>query len=128
MPAITLTINNDLISARQGQTLLDVAREHGIEIPTLCHLDGLEAMGGCRLCLVELQGTPLPVPSCITKAAEGMVVTTSPQRAKTLVPRLLPLPMALKAWGPILKMEGILPKVSTLLIRVGQPHSPASAG
>jgi bidirectional [NiFe] hydrogenase diaphorase subunit len=76
MPAITLTINNDLISARQGQTLLEVAREHGIEIPTLCHLDGLEAMGGCRLCLVELQGTPRPVPSCVTKAAEGMVVTT----------------------------------------------------
>lgn len=76
MAAITLTMNNELISARQGQTLLEVAREHGIVIPTLCHQEGLEAMGGCRLCLVELQGSSRPVPACLTQALEGMVVTT----------------------------------------------------
>lgn len=76
MPAITLTMNNELISARQGQTVLEVAREYGIEIPTLCHQEGLEEMGGCRLCLVELQGSPRPVPACLTQAQEGMVVTT----------------------------------------------------
>ena len=58
MPAITLTINNELFSARKEQTILEIAREHGIDIPTLCHFEGLEAMGGCRLCLVELQGSP----------------------------------------------------------------------
>lgn len=76
MPAITLTINGDLITARQGQTLLEVAREHDIDIPTLCYMEGLEAMGGCRLCLVDLQGSPRPVPSCLTQALEGMVVFT----------------------------------------------------
>jgi len=76
MPAVTLTIDGELITARQGQTVLEAAREHGIDIPTLCHLDGLEPLGGCRLCLVELQGAARPVPSCLTEAREGMVVTT----------------------------------------------------
>jgi len=76
MPAIALTIDGDLVTARQGQTLLAVAREHGADIPTLCNLDGLEPLGGCRLCLVELQGSPRPVPACLTEAQAGMVVTT----------------------------------------------------
>jgi bidirectional [NiFe] hydrogenase diaphorase subunit len=77
MPAIMLTMNGDPVTARQGQTLLEVARQHGIDIPTLCNLDGLEPLGGCRLCLVELQGTPRPVPACLTEAQEGMVVATA---------------------------------------------------
>jgi len=80
MPAITLTINGELLSARQGQTVLEVAREHGIDIPTLCHLEGLEAMGGCRLCLVEVQGSSRPVPSCLTQVLEGMVVLTHSEK------------------------------------------------
>ena len=76
MPALTLTMNGRLISARQGESLLDAAREHGIEIPTLCHQDGLEPLGGCRLCLVEVKGNPRPVPACLTPAGEGMVVKT----------------------------------------------------
>ena len=76
MSAITLTMNDDMITARQGQMLLEVAREHGVDIPTLCNVEGLEPMGGCRLCLVELQGSPRPVPACLTRAQEGMVVIT----------------------------------------------------
>ena len=76
MSAITLIMNEQMITARQGQTLLEVAREHGVDIPTLCNIEGLEPLGGCRLCLVELQGTPRPVPACMTKAQEGMTVVT----------------------------------------------------
>lgn len=76
MSAITLTMDGEMIAAQHGQTLLEVAREHGIDIPTLCHMDGLEPMGGCRLCLVELQGSSRPAPACITRAQDGMVVTT----------------------------------------------------
>lgn len=76
MSAITLTVNGELVTARQGQTILEVAREHGIDIPTLCYLEGLEEMGGCRLCMVEVQGGARPVPACITRAQEGMVVVT----------------------------------------------------
>ena len=44
------------MSARAGQTILEVARENDINIPTLCHLDGLSDVGACRLCLVEIKG------------------------------------------------------------------------
>lgn len=77
MAAITLTMDGVQRTARQGQTLLEVAREHGVDIPTLCFLEGLEPLGGCRLCLVELQGAARPVPACLTEALEGMVVTTA---------------------------------------------------
>jgi bidirectional [NiFe] hydrogenase diaphorase subunit len=77
MAALTLTMDGELLTARQGQTLLEVAREHGVDIPTLCHLDGLEPLGGCRLCLVEVQGASRPVPACLTEAREGLVVTTA---------------------------------------------------
>lgn len=73
---ITLTINEELVSARSGQTLLDVLRDHNIHIPTLCHMEGLSERGGCRLCMVELNNAPRPVAACVTPAAEGMVVRT----------------------------------------------------
>jgi bidirectional [NiFe] hydrogenase diaphorase subunit len=56
MAAKTLTIDDHLVSARPGETLLEAIREAGIVIPTLCHLDGLSDVGACRLCLVEIEG------------------------------------------------------------------------
>ena len=55
---MTLEIDGKDVSARRGQTILEVARENGINIPTLCHLEGLSNIGACRLCLVEVQGQP----------------------------------------------------------------------
>lgn len=48
----TLVIDGQEVSARRGQSILEVAQENGIEIPTLCHLEGLTDVGACRLCLV----------------------------------------------------------------------------
>lgn len=76
MAAITLTLNGEMITARHEQTILDIAFEHGVEIPTLCYLEGLEEMGGCRLCMVEIAGNPRPVPACATKVQEGMNIIT----------------------------------------------------
>ena len=58
MSVKTLIINGQMVSASEDQTLLDVLRENGIELPTLCHLDGLSPVGACRLCLVEIAGSP----------------------------------------------------------------------
>jgi bidirectional [NiFe] hydrogenase diaphorase subunit len=80
MSVVTLTINNELVSARAGQLLLEVIRENGIQLPTLCHLDGLSQRGGCRLCLVEIAGSNKLVPSCATTAQEGLVVQTHTER------------------------------------------------
>lgn len=77
---VTLKIDGKDLSARADQTILDVARENSIDIPTLCFLEGLTGWGACRLCLVEIAGTPKLLPACTTRCAEGMVVTTESER------------------------------------------------
>lgn len=77
MAVVTLTIDNQPISARAGQTVLSAATDAGIRIPTLCHLDGVSEAGACRLCLVQIDGRPKLQASCVTAVAEGMVVHTS---------------------------------------------------
>ncbi|PDV99404.1 bidirectional hydrogenase complex protein HoxU [Candidatus Chloroploca asiatica] len=82
MAARTLTINGTLISARSNETVLEAAREAGISIPTLCHLDGLSEVGACRLCLVEIAGSAKLQPACHTTVTEGMEVQTDTPRLK----------------------------------------------
>jgi bidirectional [NiFe] hydrogenase diaphorase subunit len=76
MPVVTLNINDKLGSAQAGQSVLKAAREAGINIPTLCYLEGLTPRGGCRLCLVEIAGNPRLMASCVTQVQEGMVIQT----------------------------------------------------
>src|SRR6516165_8598826 len=76
----TLTIDDKNVSARAGQTILEVAQENGIKIPTLCHLDGLSDVGACRLCVVEIKGQNKLLPACVTAVEEGMEVTTDSDR------------------------------------------------
>ncbi|NJN83907.1 MAG: bidirectional hydrogenase complex protein HoxU [Caldilineaceae bacterium] len=80
MSVVTLTINGDLVSAQEGETLLSVMRENGIHVPTLCHLDGLSERGGCRLCLVEVAGSNKLLAACVTPVQEGLVVQTHSER------------------------------------------------
>jgi bidirectional [NiFe] hydrogenase diaphorase subunit len=79
----TLTIDGREVGAREDQTILEVARENGIFIPTLCNLPGLSTTGACRLCIVEVKGINKLLPACVTRVAEGMEVTAnSPRLAK----------------------------------------------
>jgi bidirectional [NiFe] hydrogenase diaphorase subunit len=75
---ITLTIDSQEINTQPGRTLLEVAREHGIWIPTLCYHEALKPYGGCRLCVVELETPhgPRVVASCTYPCEEGAVVLT----------------------------------------------------
>ncbi len=79
---LTLKIDDQDVSAVEGQTILAVARENGIAVPTLCFLKGLSPVGACRLCLVEIKGVPKLLPACVTRAAEGMEVTTDSPRLR----------------------------------------------
>jgi bidirectional [NiFe] hydrogenase diaphorase subunit len=76
----TLVIDGHDVAATADQTVLSAARENGIHIPTLCHLQGLSDIGACRLCMVELEGSPRLVASCVTRVEEGMRVTTVSER------------------------------------------------
>lgn len=79
---VTLKINGRDVSARASETILRVARENGVRIPTLCWLDGLSGWGGCRLCLVEISGSEKLLPACMTRAAEGMDISTDTDRLR----------------------------------------------
>jgi len=72
----TLKINGIDVAGTEGQSILAVARENGIEIPTMCHLDGLTAIGSCRMCIVAITGSNKLAPACTTRVSEGMDVTT----------------------------------------------------
>ena len=76
----TLIIDGQEIGARSGQTILEVARENDIDIPTLCNLEGLSNVGACRLCLVEIKGSNKLLPACVATVYEGMDVSTNTER------------------------------------------------
>ena len=82
MPAkvVTLQIDGQDVSARDDQMVIDVAQENGIRIPKLCYVSGLSNYGGCRLCLVEVEGVNKLLPACTTSVAEGMKVRTASER------------------------------------------------
>ncbi len=80
MGKVALTMNGAPVSGRAGMTILEVARENGIDIPTLCYLKDLSPIGACRVCVVEVEGTRNLVGSCHTPIAEGMVIHTHSPR------------------------------------------------
>ncbi|OGY87465.1 MAG: hypothetical protein A2233_00940 [Candidatus Kerfeldbacteria bacterium RIFOXYA2_FULL_38_24] len=71
-----ITINNQKIAVKEGQTILEVARQNKIDIPTLCYHSDLTIQASCRLCLVEIEGRPGLYTSCSTKVEDGLVVKT----------------------------------------------------
>jgi bidirectional [NiFe] hydrogenase diaphorase subunit len=77
---VTLKINGQEVGGSSHETILEVAQENNIRIPTLCHLDGLTDVGACRLCLVEVKGIPRLLPACTTRITEGMEVFTNTER------------------------------------------------
>jgi formate dehydrogenase alpha subunit len=91
MNAVSLTINGQKINVGSGKTVLDAAQEAGIYIPTLCNHHGLPPHGGCRLCLVEIEGMRRLTTACTTPVAEGMAVKTDTPQIQQLRRNILEL-------------------------------------
>jgi predicted molibdopterin-dependent oxidoreductase YjgC len=81
---IPVTIDGRKYLARDGQTILDVIRENRLHVPTLCYTPKLKPLGSCRLCVVEIEGTPTPVTACTTQVVEGQVIRTHTARLERL--------------------------------------------
>jgi predicted molibdopterin-dependent oxidoreductase YjgC len=79
-PAVTLTIDGQPVSVPQGTTILGAAASLGITIPTLCYLETLRPVNVCRLCVVEVEGARVLVPSCARAVEADMVVHTRSPR------------------------------------------------
>lgn len=77
---LTFRIDDRDVAGREDQTILEVARENQVRIPTLCQLNGLSIVGSCRLCVVEVKGVPKLLTSCSTLVWEGMEVTSNSER------------------------------------------------
>lgn len=86
-----MTVDGRKVFAREGQTILEVAKSHDIRIPTLCYIKKLKPLGSCRMCVVEVQGTPTPVAACTTPIAPEMVITTSSLQLEKLRREILKL-------------------------------------
>lgn len=80
MSVITMTIDDKLVTANLGSTVLTAAREHGVAIPTLCQLDGISPVGACRLCMVEVGSSRRLMAACVAPVAEGLRITTQSPR------------------------------------------------
>jgi formate dehydrogenase alpha subunit len=81
---IKITINNQPIETTPQTSVLEAALAHGIDIPRLCYHPDLAPSGGCRLCVVEVEGRPTPTPSCGLKCADGMVIHTQTEQLETM--------------------------------------------
>ena len=78
---VTLTIDGQEVVVPKGTTLLEAAKQVGEQVPHYCYHPGLSSPAMCRLCLVEVQGAPKPMPACVTQAAAGQVVRTQSELA-----------------------------------------------
>lgn len=82
MSVTMLTIDGVPVAIEEGATILQAAKEAGVHIPTLCHLEGVSDVGACRLCLVGVSGTNRLFPACVTQVAEGMEIETNTESLK----------------------------------------------
>jgi NADH dehydrogenase/NADH:ubiquinone oxidoreductase subunit G len=73
---IKIKINEQEILTKEGQTVLEAARQHGITIPTLCYHKDLSPVGSCRLCMVEVEKWRGLTAACTLAASDGMIVHT----------------------------------------------------
>ena len=81
---LTVTLNGEEVQARPGQTILEVAQDAGVDIPTLCHDPRLEPYGACRMCLVEVEGARGPMAACGTTITNGMKIQTHTEKIRKI--------------------------------------------
>jgi bidirectional [NiFe] hydrogenase diaphorase subunit len=79
---VKLKIDGVEVNVSENTMILKAAKDNGVVIPTLCNLEGVTSYGGCRLCLVEISGSPKLFPACITPVSNGMEITTNSDRLK----------------------------------------------
>ncbi|MEO5771737.1 MAG: 2Fe-2S iron-sulfur cluster-binding protein, partial [Burkholderiaceae bacterium] len=81
VPTVSFELNGHKVIGRANETILQIADREGIEIPRLCYKPGLDEVGNCRACMVEINGERVLAPSCCRRPTEGLKVTTDSERA-----------------------------------------------
>ena len=79
---VNVTINGKELQVSEGTTILDAARQIHVDIPHLCYLKGINEIGACRVCVVEIEGLDKLVPACNNVVKEGMVIHTNSPKVR----------------------------------------------
>src|SRR6266550_9475880 len=79
---VNIEIDGVPVKARKGEMLIRVTDAHGAYVPRFCYHDKLSIAANCRMCLVEVEKAPKPLPACATPAMDGMIVRTQSDRAR----------------------------------------------
>ena len=77
------TLDGRVVSAPEGELLVHALARNDVFVPTLCHDDRLDPYGGCRVCVVDVEGAPRPLPACAARVTEGMVVSSNGSAARS---------------------------------------------
>ncbi|MCF8159199.1 MAG: formate dehydrogenase subunit alpha [Polaromonas sp.] len=125
-PAVAFTLDQQTILGFEGETILQAAQRHGVEIPHLCYLEGLRPAGNCRACVVEIDGERTLAASCCRSVAPGLVVQSQSERARKSQAMVLELLLAdLPAEGH--KWNDASPRPGQLAGEDGGQHGQLSA-
>jgi predicted molibdopterin-dependent oxidoreductase YjgC len=125
---VELEIDGEPVRVREGTTLLEACRARGTEIPTLCYGETLTPVNACRVCMVEVEGSRVLVPSCARKAEDGMVVRTGTDRvthSRKMVLEFLASSVDLSTTPTVDRWIG---EYGARPERYGPPAPPAAAG
>ncbi|MFN0029470.1 MAG: 2Fe-2S iron-sulfur cluster-binding protein [Acidimicrobiales bacterium] len=126
--ALHVTLDGEAITAAEGDTLLDVCRKAGKDIPTLCYGETLTPRNACRVCMVELEGSRTLVPACSRPAEEGQVVHSQTERvnhSRKLVLELLGSSVDLSLAPDVARWNALYGADPA---RFGPPAEPAEPG
>jgi NADP-reducing hydrogenase subunit HndD len=91
MDSINIILNDKNVAVQANSTILKAAKQHGIDLPTLCYHPDQRIKANCRVCVVEVEGVNNLVPSCSTQVSEGMKITTNSPRVRETVRTILEL-------------------------------------
>jgi predicted molibdopterin-dependent oxidoreductase YjgC len=125
---VDLTIDGKPVRVPEGTTLLQAGRRQGIDIPTLCFLENLAPVNVCRVCVVEVEGSRVLVPSCSRRAEAGMVVRTDSDRVRTSRRLVLELLASSVDLSTAPQVAGWMKACGARPDRFGPAAPPAAAG
>ena len=125
---VELTIDGQSVAVPEGATLLEAARQLGIETPTLCFLENLTPVNVCRICVVEVEGSRVLVPACSRKAEPGMKVSTDSERVRLSRKLVLELLGSSVDLSTAPQIQGYMERYDAKPERFGPPAPPAREG
>jgi predicted molibdopterin-dependent oxidoreductase YjgC len=128
---VELRLDGELVRAREGETLLEVCRRHGKDVPTLCFLETLHPVNVCRLCVVEVEGARALAPACSRRVEAGMAVRTTSERVRHSRKMVLEFLASSVDLSTAPELQALLPEYGARPERYGDPAAhgePAAAG